>query len=145
MVRRRKPRHTLEALLAEGHGALVGRTYTVADLQRLMVEHEDAIDAGELPAPVVGVWRVFGEIAHSIAAGEQRCCIRCDLVFHPHNLPLAIGVVQADVVDPTGSLVFGICRDCWPHSGAVWTSLQARLDAHASGHVRLISDTVGHA
>jgi hypothetical protein len=145
MVRRRKSRYSLEGLLAEGHGALVGRTYTVADLRALMAQYEAAIDAGEYPAPVIGVWRLFGEIAHAIAAGEQRCCIRCDFVFRPGHLPLAIGVVQADVVDPTGSLVFGICRDCWPHSNAVWTSLQVRLDAHASGHVRLISDVVGHA
>jgi len=145
MVRRRKPRHTLEALLAEGHGALVGRTYTVADLRALMAQYETAIDAGELPAPVVGVWRLFGEIAAAIAAGEQRHCIRCDVPFHPCHLPLAIGVVHADVEDPVCRLVFGICRECWPYSSGVWTSLQARLDAHASGHVRLISDTVGHA
>jgi hypothetical protein len=145
MVRRRKPRYSLEGLLAEGHGALVGRTYTVADLRALMSQYETAIDAGEQPAPVIAVWRLFGQIAHAIAAGERRCCIRCDFVFHPGYFPLAIGVVQADVARPTGSLVFGICRDCLPHSSAVWTSLQARLDAHASGHVRHISDTVGHA
>jgi hypothetical protein len=140
-----KPAFTLKGLLAEGHGALVGRTYTIADLRALMVQYEVAIEAGERPDPVFAVWQLFGEMAHAIAAGERRCCMRCDEPFHPAHLPQAIGVVRADTPHPSGSLVFGICRQCRPYAGAVWTAFQQRLDAHASGTVRHISAAVGHA
>lgn len=124
---------------------LVGRTYTVADLRLLMAEFDAAIDAGEKPAPVMAVWRLFGEMAHAIAAGEQRYCMGCDARFHVGFLPQAIGVVQADVAHPSGRLVFGICQHCRPCSAEVWTAFQLRMDAHASGHIRPISAVVGHA
>lgn len=137
----------IAAITAEGGGVLRLDLHSATILPDLWDSY--ALHPTAAGARLLGAFERLGRAILDAPADEPRRCLTCNAPFGDGQFPLAIGVLEPCVPEPTKGIVHGFCPDCVArHDDAGLTRLALdALSAWADWDIRLLdqSHAAGHA